>query len=137
MPVGGAFSATLTYPLGRWQVTVTAFGIGGPISQTRTITASVPVAGTMTVLITIDGHDSWVKLVADGVKVPGYGSRTMHAGETVTVTAVNEICVRAGNAGALRLTVNGLDVGVLGTNGQVGSWVIRPGQQPEPSATSC
>lgn len=134
---GGAFAETLIYPLGRWQITVTAYGGVAPISETRTITASIPVAGTMSLLIAIEGRDSWVKLVADGVRVPGYVSRTMHVGETVTVTAVNEICVRTGNAGALHLTVNGLDIGALGRNGEVGSWVIRPGQQPEPSATSC
>lgn len=135
---GGIFEETLTYPLGRWQLTVTAFGIGvAPISQTRTVTAALPTASEINLFISIESRDSWVHIVADGIRVPGYGSRTMHVGETVTVTALNEICLRAGNAGALHLTLNGLDIGPLGSNGDVGNWVIRPGLEPEPSTAAC
>ena len=50
---------------------------------------------------------------------------------------MNEICLRVGNAGSVALILNGLDIGVLGGSGQVGSWVFRPGQGPERTDNAC
>ena len=133
----GAFQETLTYPIGRWRITVTAHGPGGPKTETRTITVAPAASGQIEVRITAEARDSWVKIVADGVKVPGYGSRTMRAGESTTVTAVDQLCLRAGNAGALHIVLNGLDLGFLAPNGTRGSWIFRPGLPPEPAPEPC
>jgi hypothetical protein len=44
---------------------------------------------------------------------------------------MTEIWLRAGNAGVLDITINGQDYGLLGEGGQVGNWILRPGQPPE------
>jgi cytoskeletal protein RodZ len=133
----GSFAATLSFPIGRWQVTVTTHGIGvASVSETRVVTVSPPVAsGGLTLVISVLGSNSWVRLLTDGTRAGSYG--TLHVGDTRTATAVNEICIRTGNAGALHLNLNGLDIGLLGRAGQVGSWVIRPGQGPVPADTPC
>jgi cytoskeletal protein RodZ len=132
----GSFAVTLSFPIGRWELTITSHGIGvSPVVETRTITVSPPFASGLTLGISVQGSNSWVRLLADGVRVGGYG--TLHVGDIRTATAVNEICLRAGNAGALHLTLNGLDIGLLGRAGQVGSWLIRPGQGPVPADVPC
>lgn len=135
---GGAFSETLTFAIGRWQLTITAFDIGvAPITETRTVSVEPPVASGLQLIISIHGRASWVRAVADGQPFPGLGGKTLHNGDNYTITAANEICVRAGNAGSVALNLNGLDIGILGGSGQVGSWVFRPGQGPERSDTAC
>jgi hypothetical protein len=136
VPDTGSFTETILFPVGRWEITVTASGIGvDPIAETRTITVSPPITTGITLVISVEGRDSWVRLLADGVRVGGFG--TLRVGEVKTVTAVNEVCIRSGNAGGLRLNLNGLDIGLLGNSGQVGSWIIRPGQAPQPAPAPC
>jgi cytoskeletal protein RodZ len=136
VPSTGAFADTLTFPLGQWQMTITAFGIGvAPISETRTITVSPPITGGVELVINVHGRESWVRATADGHRVTGLG--TLNDGDTRTITAVSEVCMRTGNAGSLQLTLNGLEIGSLGTLGEVGSWVFRPGQAPERIDTPC
>jgi cytoskeletal protein RodZ len=135
---GGAFSETLTFAIGRWQLTITTFDIGvAPITVTRTVSVEPPVVSGMQLVVTIRGRASWVRAVADGEQFPGLGGKTLRDGDTYTITAANEICLRAGNAGSVALNLNGLDIGVLGGSGQVGSWVFRPGQGPERTDNGC
>jgi cytoskeletal protein RodZ len=136
VPESGSFSETLVFPIGHWQLTITTFGIGvAPISETRTITVSPPVVSGVQLTITVSGRQSWVRAKADGVRVEGLG--TLQPGDVRTITAVNEVCVRTGNAGVLGISLNGLDIGVLGSSGQVGTWIFRPGQGPEPTEDPC
>jgi len=134
----GTFSETLQFEPGAWQITVVAYASGQtPVARQVTINVAPPVATSIELVISVQGRDSWVRVVADGERVQGLGGRTLRAGETHTVSALNEICLRAGNAGALFLTMNGEDLGRLGRNGAVGSWILRPGQLPEPAPAPC
>lgn len=134
----GAFSETLDYEPGRWQVTVTAYASGlSSVAHEIQIEVAQPAPSGIELVISVEGRDSWVRVVADGARAPGYGSRTLRAGETHTVSAINEMCLRAGNAGALHLVMNGVDLGTLGRNGEVGSWILRPGANPEPAPAPC
>lgn len=136
VPESGTFSETFVFPIGRWQLTITTFASGvAPISETRTITVSPPVVAGVQLTITVTGRQSWVRAKADGVRVNGLG--TLQPGDVRTISAANEVCVRTGNAGVLGISLNGLDIGVLGSSGQVGTWVFRPGQGPEPTADPC
>lgn len=135
IPESGAFSETVAFTIGRWELTITTYGIGGPISETRTITVAPPVVSGVQVIINVSGRDSWVRATADGARIPGLG--TLSDGETRTLTAINELCLRTGNAGALQLNLNGLDIGFLGRVGEVGSWTFRPGLTPEPAEAPC
>jgi cytoskeletal protein RodZ len=136
VPESGSFVENLSFDIGRWEITITASGTGvSPIVLTRTITVAPPVTTGLVLVINVEGRNSWVRVTADGNRVGGFG--TLQVGETKTVNATSEICVRTGNAGGLHLNLNGLDIGLLGRAGQVGSWIIRPGQGPQPTDTPC
>lgn len=134
----GIFNESLSFEPGRWRLTITAYASGlESASQTVEITVQAPAPTGIQLLISVENRDSWVRIVADGVNVPGYAGKRLRAGEQHTVSATNEMCIRAGNAGVLHLTLNGTDIGFLGALGEVGNWIIRVGQNPEPTATPC
>ena len=58
----------------------------------------------------------WIRVVADGARVV---SRELPAGARVPFTAERTIEIRAGDAGAVRLTIGGRDQGPLGRDGEV------------------
>lgn len=64
----------------------------------------------------------WVRVVADGVRVV---ERELQAGERVPLRAGATSAIRAGNAGALRLTIDGEDRGLLGPEGEVMTRTVR------------
>jgi Domain of unknown function (DUF4115) len=61
-------------------------------------------------------RDVWMQVVADGRREIG---RTVPKGQRLSFGANNEITLRAGDAGAVRVYVAGVDRGVLGGDGQV------------------
>jgi hypothetical protein len=128
----GVFSQTLAVPAGRWQITVTASATGvAPLSVTRIVSVRpVVVAPGITLVITAQKGNSWLRVIHDGVvlKVKEWGGPTLHKGESLTVTGVAEIYVRTGNAEALSITQNGQPVQITGI---VGNWIFRPGLAPE------
>jgi hypothetical protein len=58
----------------------------------------------------------WVRVLADGERVV---ERELPANARVPLTAGKTIVIRAGNAGAVRVTLAGRDLGVLGPEGTV------------------
>jgi len=127
---GGRFAQTVELASGRWEIVVTAYSSGlQPISQSRNLT--VEQADEIVLVIEAARNDSWLRLVSDGTVVRGWGGPTLRRGSSVTVTAESEIWLRAGRPGALRITLNGVDLGSLGTNARASNWIIRPGTQPE------
>ena len=58
----------------------------------------------------------WVRIVVDGVKTT---ERELQAGERVPLPAGSAAAIRAGNAGALQVTLNGEERGPLGAEGEV------------------
>ncbi|BBL78880.1 helix-turn-helix domain-containing protein [Rubrobacter xylanophilus] len=79
---------------------------------------------TLEVLVSVEGAPSWLSIQSDGSVVyegiadPGF-SQTFEASQEVTLTT--------GNAGAVRVEVNGQSVGVLGGDGEVlsRSWTLK------------
>lgn len=67
----------------------------------------------------------WVLVVSDGIQV---FQGTLGPGTTRTFTADTELRLRLGNAGGVRVTVNGEPLGVLGVSGQVidRTWQAEP-----------
>jgi cytoskeleton protein RodZ len=57
----------------------------------------------------------WLSILVDGTRVP---SRTLGAGERVEFTVERSITMRAGNAGALEITLNGKPARSLGAAGE-------------------
>ena len=58
----------------------------------------------------------WVRVVVDGVKTT---ERELEAGERVALPPGRTAAIRAGNAGAVQVTINGEDRGSLGAEGEV------------------
>ena len=70
----------------------------------------------------------WVRVTADGRRTV---ERELAAGERVPLRAERSIVVRAGDAGAVRLTINGRDEGPVGKDGLIGTrTLMAPGAAP-------
>ena len=60
----------------------------------------------------------WTRVTVDDRKVI---EREIPGSQTIPLGADRTIVIRAGDAGAIRLTVDGKDAGVLGRDGQIAS----------------
>jgi cytoskeleton protein RodZ len=69
----------------------------------------------------------WVRVIADGQRVV---ERELPANARVPLTAERTIVIRAGNAGAVRVTLAGQDLGILGAEGTV---ITRTFTVPRPA----
>ena len=135
MGTTGLFNETLTFTPGRWQLTVVSFATGQtPVARQVTIIVNEPGPVTHHLQLTIVNHDALVKLLADGSRV---ANETMAVGTVREFTATNEFCVKTDNAASLHMVLDGLDVALLGADGQAGSWIIKPGLAPVPAARPC
>ena len=131
----GVFNETLTFTPGRWQLTVVSFATGQtPVARQILIVVNQPGPVTHYLSLTIENKAAVVKVVADGAPV---ANSTMAVGETHQYTATNEFCIKTDNAGSIHLVLDGLDVALLGADGQSGSWIIKPGLAPVPAARPC
>lgn len=132
------FSEELVFPVGQWQVTVTSYATGlAPLTEEIKLTVVPAPSSGLTLVIEIVGRESWVRVVADGERVPGFGGGTLDRGETQTFTAQDEFCIRSGNAGSVNVTLNGVVLGPLGRGGEVGSWILRANAEPLPAPDAC
>jgi Helix-turn-helix domain/RodZ C-terminal domain len=80
-----------------------------PVPLDRSIDAVVQAVGDVGVTVTIDGVES---------------SYAMNAGETRTFSAKSELLLSVTDGGAVRLSVNGKDLGIPGTPGH--PWTSQP-----------
>jgi hypothetical protein len=65
----------------------------------------------------------WVRVTVDGVREV---ERELQAGDRIPLRTGQTVVIRAGNAGAVRLTLNGEDQGPLGSEGQVVTRTLQP-----------
>jgi cytoskeletal protein RodZ len=115
----GAFSGSVSLGPGTWDVVVTP-------TSTEPITRRVTVrpGDGLTATLRLDGGDSYLELEEDGMPVAGVSGGISNDGERVDMTADESIRIRAGNAGAVRLSINGISLGAMGGNGAVIEWRI-------------
>ncbi len=134
----GAFSQSLTFPIGHWRVTVTSYATGlAPVAQDVEILVQAPPVTVHSLMVLVAGNRVTLKVTADGVTVPGLDGVAVNDQDHFTATAANEFCVRTNNAGAISLTLDSTPLGLLGTKGQNGSWIVKPGQTPQPASSPC
>ncbi|MGH2379944.1 MAG: RodZ domain-containing protein [Candidatus Limnocylindria bacterium] len=115
----GAFTGSLGLAPGTWDVVVTP-AAAEPITRRITVPPGTGLTGT----ITLDGGDSYLEVEEDDVEVGGVSGGIASNGDTIELGAEESIRVRAGNAGAVRLTLNGIGIGFMGDDGAVVEWRI-------------
>ncbi len=85
--------------------------------------AQAPTEG-VTVVVVADGGKSWIAVTAGGKSV---FQGILEDGQTKEFTDALKVKLVLGNAGAVRLTVNGSDLGAPGGNGEVARLTFGPG----------
>lgn len=69
----------------------------------------------------------WVRVLADGQRTI---ERELKANERIPVHAVKTLAIRAGDAGALRVSIDGRDQGPLGKDGVIATRTFTAGASP-------
>lgn len=115
----GAFSATLDLPAGTWALSVSCCG-GERNSRQVTISRQDGLAATLEVA----GGESYLLLEEDGVVVADISGRNAQDGDVVELEAGDALRIRVGNAGVVRITINGVSIGLMGEPAQVVEWRI-------------
>ena len=126
----GTFANPLELTSGRWSITVTATSPEGKsASLTRTVTVAYK---GVTLVITIRGSNTWLKVWVDGVVDPELSAsgKTIAAGKTLTYTGKQKIEVRTGSSGSTSFTLNGTNIGSLGKSGVPETWLFEPPNAP-------
>jgi cytoskeletal protein RodZ len=116
----GAFSGELRLRAGSWDVTVAGDGVE-PVVRGVRIGGGEGLRAT----VRIDGGDSYLELDEDGTPVAGTSGGIASDGDVIDLEADDALRIRAGNAGAVRLVVNGIGLGAMGGGGAVVEWRIE------------
>lgn len=82
-----------------------------------------PTGPPVDVILTFEA-DSWLEVLVDGV--PARPSAVVPAGETLRFGAASRVALRFGNAGGVRVELNGEDLGPPGASGAVVTVVLGP-----------
>lgn len=85
---------------------------------------AAPVEG-VNVTVNVTGEKSWMQATADGADPPVF-TGTKFEGDVINLTAKENLKIVIGNAGAVRVTVNGRDLGPPGQPGAVGTFTFTP-----------
>ena len=114
----GAFSGTLALGPGTWDLTLQVQG-QDPVTRRVTVGVGEGLSG----LLQVSGR-SYLEIDQDGQPKRGVSGRIAQAGTRVRLAADESLRIRVGNAGAVRLAVNGIDLGAMGDSGAVVEWRI-------------
>jgi cytoskeletal protein RodZ len=117
----GAFEGMLPLVAGTWDVTV-APDDAADQAVTRRVTISVPAG--LSGKIAISGGPSYLEVDEDGRPKNGVSGRNIPTGTEVQLTAQTTLRIRVGNAGAVHLSLNGIDFGTMGGAGAVVEWRV-------------
>ena len=115
----GAFNGSLSLAPGTWDVTLTPEG-GEPITRRVTVQPGAGLAGALRIM----GGQSYLEVSQDGTALASVSGGIADDGQTIEIAATDEIRIRAGNAGAVHVTMNGLAIGAMGASGAVVEWRI-------------
>jgi cytoskeleton protein RodZ len=114
----GAISGSLALAPGTWDLTLTAED-QEPVTQR----VRVGVAEGLNGLLRANGR-SYLEVDQDGQPKRGVSGRNVDAGTRVRLAADESLRILVGNAGAVRLVINGIDLGAMGQAGAVVEWRI-------------
>lgn len=114
----GVFVGSLSLYPGAWDLTI-ASGTGERVTRRVTVQPPAGLAG----ILRMEGGESYVEIDQDGTTIEASGT-IVRDGESITLTATRELRIRVGNAGAVRLTINGIAIGAMGGDRAVVDWRI-------------
>jgi cytoskeletal protein RodZ len=120
---GGTFSGSLQLPPATWRIEVAAQDApddAEPIVRRVTVQVAAGLSGTLR----LRGAPSYLEVDEDGAPKQNVSGRIAEAGSSVRLDARQSLRIRVGNAGAVRLTINGINLGDMGANGSVVEWRI-------------
>ncbi|CAN5597311.1 MAG: DUF4115 domain-containing protein [Chloroflexi bacterium] len=115
----GGFSGSLSLLPGTWDITVAGTD-AAPVVRRVTIAPGEGLTGR----ISLVEADSYLELDEDGTPVADVSGTIAADGDQIDIEADDELRIRAGNAGAVRLTINGISIGAMGGDGAVVEWRI-------------
>jgi cytoskeletal protein RodZ len=116
----GKFSGSLSLAPGTWELTLTAGDDTDPIVRRVKVAVPSGLDGTLTVR----GGTSYLELDEDGQPKRKVSGHNAAAGTRVSLTARQSLRIRVGNAGAVRLVINGIELGAMGDPGDVVEWRV-------------
>jgi cytoskeleton protein RodZ len=114
----GVISGTLALAPGTWELTLAAEGQDAVARRVR-----VGVGDGLSGLLRVSGR-SYLEVDQDGQPKRGVSGRNVDAGTRVRLVADESLRIRVGNAGAVRVIINGIDLGSMGDAGAVVEWRI-------------
>jgi cytoskeletal protein RodZ len=115
----GAFGAELALRPGTWEISIT-MDDGSPVTRRVTVR---PARGLRATLL-LRGGESYVDLDEDGTPAEGVTRGIASEGDRIELSASRDLRIRVGNAGAVRITINGIGLGSMGADGQVVEWRV-------------
>ncbi|MDQ3690444.1 MAG: DUF4115 domain-containing protein [Chloroflexota bacterium] len=115
----GVYSTSVTLAPGIWDVVVTP-AAAPAITRRVTVRPSDGLIG----MLDLDGGDSYLEVEEDGTPVDAISGGISDDGERVEIDANETVRILAGNAGAVRVSINGINLGTMGGNGAVIEWVV-------------
>jgi hypothetical protein len=114
----GAISGTLALAPGTWDLSLATEG-----QEPMTRRVAVGPGRGLSGLLRTTGR-SYLEIDEDGQPKRGVSGSNVEAGRRVRLQADDSLRIRVGNAGAVRLVVNGIDLGAMGDSGAVVEWNI-------------
>lgn len=125
----GTYTTPFELTSGRWALTVAASSAEG---KTTTITRTVTVAYSgVNVVVTIKGR-AWLKVWVDGQVDPSTGAAgtVFGDGKVLTYAGQQTVEVRTGSSSSTYFTVNGTNLGHLGSTPNPETWLFAPTGPP-------
>ena len=118
----GTFNATLSLAPAAWTLAVAVDGgADEPIAREIMVRAGDGLRGTLRVV----GAASYLEIDEDGDPKANISGRVAEAGSRIQLRADGTLRIRVGNAGAIRLVINGISLGSMGGQGDVVEWQVR------------
>ncbi|HEX5578224.1 MAG TPA: RodZ domain-containing protein [Candidatus Limnocylindria bacterium] len=114
----GAIRGNLPLAPGTWDLTLRAED-QEPVTRRVTVEAGDGLTGQLRA-----SGRSYLEIDQDGQPKRGVSGRNVDAGTRVRLAADESLRIRVGNAGVVRLVVNGIDLGAMGDPGAVVEWRI-------------